>query len=303
MLAPLAEVPFPRIDPEAVNLFGFSVRWYGVAYVVAFALAAWVLHGIARRGRWPVHPSRVLDVLFWGILGVWVGGRVGYMLFYAEDKSFGAWFQFRQGGMSFHGGMTGVIGAYFVYALVNRIRFRDLGDGLALATPLGIAVVRFANFVNAELWGRPWDGPWAMNFPLYRIGEPWDGRWETDLLGHPVLRHPSQLYQMLGEGLLLFLILRWLMLRRGWGGGRIGCVFLMGYGAFRFVAEFFREPDKGIGFDLLGLTRGQEFCLAMVVVGIVAAVLLRRSRPMETIRWDEAAGGTAGPGPDRAARS
>lgn len=281
MPAILAEIPYPIIDPEAFRVFGFGVRWYGIAYILAFALAAWVLHGLSKRGRWPVHPDRVLDVLFWGIVGVWVGGRVGYMLFYAADKSPGQWLNFREGGMSFHGGMSGVILAYFLYALKHKIPFRHLGDGLALATAPGIAVVRLANFVNAELWGRPWDGPWAMRFPVYSIDKPWDGAWDV------VLRHPSQLYQMLGEGIGLFLVLRWAMLKKGWGGGWIGCLFLFGYGAFRFVAEFFREPDKGIGFDLLGLTRGQEFCALMMLLGIVSFGLLRRSKPMRTIDWSQ----------------
>jgi phosphatidylglycerol:prolipoprotein diacylglycerol transferase len=279
LLAPLAEMPFPRIDPVAFEILGFQVRWYGISYLVAFGLAYLVLRDLARRGRWPVPPDRVGDVLFWGILGVFLGGRAGYMLFYASDKSLPAWFHIREGGMAFHGGLLGVVLAYVVYAIVKRVRFRDLGDGLALATPLGIFSVRLANFVNAELWGRPWDGPWAVRFPLYRIQEAWDGRWDT------VTRHPSQLYQALGEGLLTFLILRWLMLGRGWGGGRVAAAFVFLYGAFRFVAEFFREPDRDIGYDALGLTRGQEFCLGMVVIGIVAMVLLRRSRPMPPPPW------------------
>ena len=168
----LAEIPYPRIDPVIIG----PVRWYGVSYIAAFGLAFLVLRDLARRGRWPVHPDRVADVLFWGILGVFLGGRIGYMAFYAENKAIVEWVNFRQGGMSFHGGMTGVVLAYFIYAIVNKIPFRHLGDGLALATPLGIASVRLANFINAELWGRPWDGPWAMRFPVYKIGETWDGR-------------------------------------------------------------------------------------------------------------------------------
>lgn len=297
MSAALASVPYPIVDPEAFRIGDFGVRWYGISYVVAFALAAWVLRGISKRGRWPVHPDHVLDVLFWGILGVWFGGRIGYMLFYAEDKSLGEWVKFRDGGMSFHGGLGGVVLAYVFYAWRRRIRFRDLGDGLALATPLGVAVVRLANFINAELWGREWDGPWAMNFPIYRIGQPWDGTYETRS-GVPVFRHPSQLYEMLGEGVLTFFVLRYLMLRRGWGGGRIGCAFLVCYGVFRFGAEFFREPDKGIGFQWLGLTRGQEFCALMIAIGLVAAFLLRRSVAMATIDWAKAGDGSqAGGGP------
>lgn len=281
----LAEIPYPRIDPVIVG----PVRWYGVSYIVAFGLAYLVLRHLARLGRWPVHPDRVADVLFWGILGVFLGGRIGYMAFYAEDKAFPEWFAFRQGGMSFHGGFSGVALAYFVYAIVNRIRFRDLADGLALASAPGIAVVRLANFVNAELWGRPWDGPWAMRFPVYKINETWNGRWDT------VLRHPSQLYQALLEGLVLFLVLRWLMLKRGLGGGRVISAFLAGYGALRFAAEYFREPDPQLGYELLGMTRGQEFCAAMVLLGLTLLVLLRKSPPMPIPPWVE--GGPAGTPP------
>lgn len=271
----LGEVPYPRIDPVLVG----PVRWYGVSYIVAFGLAYLVLRGLARRGRWPVHPDRVGDVLFWGILGVFLGGRIGYMAFYAEDKSFAEWFHVRSGGMAFHGGLAGVVIAYFVYALMHKIRFRDLLDGLALATAPGVFVVRLANFVNAELVGRPWDGPWAMKFPKYVIGHEETFTWDT------VARHPSQLYQALGEGLINFLVLRWLMLGRGWGGGRIACAFLVLYGGLRFVAEYFREPDPQLGFQWLGMTRGQEFCAAMVVIGLVSSLLLRKSRNMSVIDW------------------
>ncbi len=277
----LAEIPYPRIDPVLVG----PIRWYGLSYIAAFGLAFLVLKDLARRGRWPVPPEKVADVLFWGILGVFLGGRIGYMAFYAEDKSLGEWINFRQGGMSFHGGLIGVVSAYFIYAIVNKIRFRDLGDGLALATPLGIASVRIANFINAELWGRPWDGPWAMRFPVYKIGEAWNGKWDT------VLRHPSQLYQAALEGLALFFVLRYLMLKRNWGGGYVGCAFLVGYGAFRFIAEFFREPDPQLGYELLGMTRGQEFCAFMIYLGIKSAVILRfrKSQPMPIAPWAEGA--------------
>ncbi|MCC7137079.1 MAG: prolipoprotein diacylglyceryl transferase [Planctomycetes bacterium] len=273
MIPVVAEMKFPLVDPVAFRVFGFEVRWYGVSYVVAFFLAYLVLRGLARRGRWPVAPERVVDVLFWGILGVMLGGRIGWMLFYASDRSFPAWFNIREGGMSFHGGLLGVVLAYWVYALREKVRFRDLGDGLALAVGPGIAVVRIANFLNAELVGRRWDGPWAVRFPRYEIGKVWDGTFDADL------RHPSQLYQSLGEGLLTFLILRWLMLGRGWGGGRVSAAFLVCYGGFRFATEFFREPDAGIGYQWLHFTRGQWLCLAMVAVGVLVAFLLRRARP------------------------
>ena len=274
---PLAEIPYPRIDPVLVKIGDFSLRWYGISYVLAFGLAFLVLRMLARRGRWPVPPDRVGDVLFWGILGVFLGGRLGYMLFYADNKSLSQWWKVWEGGMAFHGGLLGVILAYFVYGLAKGIPFRWIGDGLALATPLGIFCVRMANFVNAELVGRPWDGPWAMRFPKYKLGEEWNGAMDT------VLRHPSQLYQGLTEGLLLFFVLRWLMLKRRWGGGTIGSMFLILYGAFRFATEYFREPDEQLGYQFLGMTRGQEFCLAMVVLGagfLAWMVSSRRPMPM-----------------------
>ncbi len=268
-MALLAEIPYPQIDPVIVRITEkFALRWYGVSYILAFLLAWLVLRGLAKRGKWPVAADRVGDVLFWGILGVFLGGRIGWMLFYAQDRSLARWVTVWEGGMSFHGGLLGVIVAYFLYAVTQKIRFRDFADGLALATGPGIVCVRLANFVNAELYGRPWDGPWAMKFPEYdlKTGEIRD--WTEP-------RHPSQLYQALLEGLLLFLVLRWLMLKKGVGGGRIACAFLVGYGILRFVAEFFREPDKDVGFWSFGLTEGQWLCLGMFVVGVVAFLLLR----------------------------
>ena len=273
----LAEISYPRVDPVVF----WIVRWYGVSYIVAFGLAFLVLRSLARRGRWPIHPDRVGDVLFYGILGVFLGGRIGYMLFYAEDKSLEAWWKVREGGMAFHGGLAGVLLAYFAYALVKRIRFRDVVDGLALAACPGIFCVRIANFINAELVGRATDVPWAMKFPKYVIGHEETFTWDT------VARHPSQLYQAVTEGLVTFVVLRWLMLAKGVGGGRIAAGFVMLYGALRFGTEYFREPDPQLGLRWLGLTRGQEFCAAMFLVGLVAWVALAavRSRPMTPIDW------------------
>jgi phosphatidylglycerol:prolipoprotein diacylglycerol transferase len=267
----LAEIPYPRIDPVLFRIGeGFAVRWYGVSYIVAFALAWLVLRGLAKRGRWPVPPDRVGDVLFWGILGVFVGGRMGHVLVYSEDRSPEHWYKVWEGGMSFHGGLVGVAVAYWIYAVATKVRFRDLADGLALATPLGIVCVRIANFVNGELYGRPWDGPWAMRFPRYDLKTAQLVEWTEP-------RHPSQIYQGLTEGLLLFLVLRWLMLSRGWGGGRVAAAFVLGYGVLRFGTEFFREPDANLGYVFLGLTAGQLLCLGMVVAGTLALVLLPRT--------------------------
>jgi phosphatidylglycerol:prolipoprotein diacylglycerol transferase len=270
----LAEIPFPNVDPVAFHVptpwGSFPVRWYGLSYVLAFLLAFLVLRMLARRGRWPVPPARVGDVLFWGILGVFLGGRIGYMLFYAEDKSWSQWARVWEGGMAFHGGILGVVGAYFVWAIVQKIPFRWIGDGLALATPLGIFCVRVANFINGELPGRKTDVPWSFRFPNYDLTTGALKDW-TDP------RHPSQLYEGLTEGLLTFFILRWLMLVKRWGGGTIGAMFLILYGGFRFVCEFWREPDKQIGYELLGMTRGQEFCVGMVALGVFFLVWMRRT--------------------------
>jgi phosphatidylglycerol:prolipoprotein diacylglycerol transferase len=173
--------------------------------------------------------------------------------------------------MSFHGGLVGVVVAYWIYSVVTKIRFRDLGDGLALATPLGIFCVRVANFINAELVGRPWDGPWAMRFPKYDLQT-------MEETGRTVPSHPSQLYEAFTEGIVLFFVLRWLMVRRGWGGGRVACAFLIGYGALRFATEFFREPDEHLGYVLGWLTVGQLLCVGMVLAGSVALALLSRTQ-------------------------
>ena len=266
----LAEIPFPDVDPIAFRVFGFPVRWYGLSYVLAFVLAYVVLRMLAKRGRWPVGPERVGDVLFWGILGVFLGGRIGYMLFYAENRSPGEWYKVWEGGMAFHGGILGVVGAYFIWSIVQKIPFRWVGDGLALATPLGILCVRIANFLNGELYGRETDVPWAFRFPEYDLPS-------GHRIGTTTLRHPSQLYEGLTEGLLLFLVLRWLMLKKRWGGGTVGSMFLILYGSFRFSTEFFRQPDKQIGYEFLHMTRGQEFCLGMIALGAVFLVWMRRT--------------------------
>jgi phosphatidylglycerol---prolipoprotein diacylglyceryl transferase len=264
----LAEIPYPRIDPVIVG----PLRWYGISYVLAFVAARVVLGELAKRGRWIVPVERVWDVLLWGILGVFLGGRIGYLIFYNPPATFWDVFKVWEGGMSFHGGLIGVVTAYWIYAVATGTRFRDIADGLALATPPGIFFVRMANFVNAELYGKPWDGPWAMRFPKYKIGEPWDGTWDT------VTRHPSPLYEAIGEGPVLFAILWWLMVKRGWDDGRVACAFLVGYGAIRFVLEQFREPDPGISL-LFGLSRGQVLSLGMVVAGLAFYALLGRRGP------------------------
>ncbi|MHC5012220.1 MAG: prolipoprotein diacylglyceryl transferase, partial [Planctomycetota bacterium] len=204
----LAEIPYPRLHPEIFSVGPVTVRWYGLSYVVAFILAFLVLRNLAKRGRWPVESERVADVLFWGILGVFVGGRLGWILFYGLSTPGYDWTRFWrvwEGGMSFHGGLLGVIIAYWIYLWRTRKPVGAFFDGLTLATPLGIFCVRMGNFINGELFGRPWDGAWAMRFPKYGNFEGGASEWEakqgtlsqSQLWTEP--RHPSQLYEALGE--------------------------------------------------------------------------------------------------------
>jgi phosphatidylglycerol:prolipoprotein diacylglycerol transferase len=279
----LAEIPFLRIDPILVEIGSLKVRWYGVSYVLAFAAAFLVLRSLAKKRRWPVAPEQVADVLFWGILGVFIGGRLGWAVFYASSQPDWDWsriYRVWEGGMSFHGGLLGVIVAYLIYARQMGVRKGELFDGLALATTPGLVLVRLANYVNAELYGRVTTGPLGVRFPDYpKVGG--SEHWVEGGPMLPDLRHASQLYEALGEGLLLYLVLSWLMLKKGVGGGRISALFLMIYGGVRFLIEFTREPDPGLGFPFLGLfTRGQQLCLGMVVAGIVVWLMCGR-KPAE----------------------
>ncbi len=286
----VADIPFPLIDPILLDFGAVKVRWYGVCYIIAFVLAGLVLRGLAKRRRWPVDPQKVVDVLFWGILGVFVGGRIGYFLFYGLSLGYEWWqiVEVWKGGMSFHGGLLGVIVAYWIYCKKTGAARGEFFDGLSLAAAPGIAAVRAGNFINAELVGREWDGAWSMRFPRYHdrpFGsiEAWQ---EASAKGAPhdvlydVPRHPSQLYEMFAEGILLYFILRFLMLRLGWGGGRISAAFLVLYGSMRFLVENFRKPDEGIGFQLgTWLTRGQLLCVVMIAVGIIVWLMSKPYTP------------------------
>jgi phosphatidylglycerol:prolipoprotein diacylglycerol transferase len=259
----------PQFDPVALSLGPVQIHWYGLTYVVAFALFWWLARQrIAkpwfRQQGWTVRD--VEDLLFFGILGVIIGGRLGYALFYKPGYYLSnplevlmVW----KGGMSFHGGLLGVLIALAVFARLRGRSFLGVTDVVAPCVPTGIASVRLGNFINGELWGRPADPglPWAMVFPQARDG---------------LARHPSQLYQAALEGLLLFLVL-WAYGAKPRELGRVSGLFLVGYGALRFVAEFFRQPDSFLGTLALGLSMGQWLCVPMVVAGVW---LLSRPVPM-----------------------
>jgi phosphatidylglycerol:prolipoprotein diacylglycerol transferase len=260
-------LPFPAIDPVAVAIGPIQIRWYALAYVVGIVLGWRYGLWLSRRRPDLVAKEALDDFVTWAVLGVIFGGRLGYVLFYkplhyVENplEILMVW----QGGMSFHGGAAGVLIAIFAYSWRSRISGLALGDVVAAATPIGLGLGRIANFVNGELFGRPADVPWAVVFPG----------------GGPRPRHPSQLYEAVLEGAVLFLIL-WLVARNDrWRSrpGFVGGVFLAGYALARIVGELFREPDAHLGFLAFGTTMGQWLSLPMLAVGIV---LMLRAKPAE----------------------
>ncbi len=280
-----SEFYFHSIDPVAFEIAGFAIYWYSLMYLVAFG-AFWLLGRIrARREDAPMEPQQVGDFLFWGVIGVIVGGRVGYVLFYGFDQFMADplfLFMIRDGGMSFHGGLIGVLVVLWAYGRYLGCGFIRLGDFAAPLVPIGLAAGRIGNFIGGELWGRTTDVPWAMIFPqsIRSAGQSSHTLYEQYLTGalDEFARHPSQLYQAALEGLALFVVL-WLYSARPRPTGAVGGAFLAGYGLFRFIAEFFREPDAHIGFVALDwMTMGQILSLPMFLAGVALMVWAYRSR-------------------------
>ncbi|QXT62837.1 prolipoprotein diacylglyceryl transferase [Tessaracoccus palaemonis] len=258
---------FPDFDPVAINIFGLKIHWYAIMYILAFAMAYGLMRvrlkkepyrSITRPKAWG--PTDIEDLLLAAIVGVLVGGRLGYCFFYQPEKYLAApleIFKLWDGGMSFHGGAIGVALGIAWYAWRNHRPFLQVADFLVPAAPIGLAAGRFGNFINGELWGReaPEWLPWAMIFPT----------------GGDVPRHPSQLYQMLLEGVLLFILL-WIYARKPRYRGQVAGFFLAGYGIFRFIAEYWREPDEYLGLLGLGFSMGQWLSIPMIVIGIALFV-------------------------------
>lgn len=242
----------PQFDPVALKLGPLEIHWYGLAYLAGFALA-WYLAKL-RLSRLGITKDQLSDLLFYSALGVVLGGRLGYALFYQFDQLLvdPLWlFKLWEGGMSFHGGFLGVIICVAFFTRKHQLQWLAVTDFIAPLIPLGLALGRLANFVNAELWGRVSQVPWAMVFPD----------------AGPLARHPSQLYQFALEGVLLFALLWWFS-RQPRPLGSVSGLFLLGYGSLRFLVEFTREPDAHLGLLTFGLSMGQLLCLPMLVAGI-----------------------------------
>lgn len=281
-------LPFPNVSPElfSISVFGmdFALRWYALAYIAGI-LIGWriAVAAVKRAALWPadtppMRPEQVEELLTWVILGIILGGRLGFVLFYQPAYYFANPMQIPfiwQGGMAFHGGLIGVILAGWLYCVRASIPLRSAADMMALATPPGLFLGRIANFINAELWGRPTDLPWGVQFPgaaAQACGQ---------AMGEICARHPSQIYEAVLEGGLLGGVLLWLAFRRGAlkVPGRIVGLFIGGYGAARFFVEFFRQPDPqfvsegnplGLAWHVggYGLTMGQLLSLPMIAIGL-----------------------------------
>ena len=263
---PLLAIPFPPLDPVLISLGPFAIRWYALAYILGIVLGWRLVRRIVQRPGWRVKPEAVDDLVFYVTLGVILGGRLGYVLFYQPDhyldrplELLAVW----RGGMSFHGGLIGVLVATFLFARRRELAFFELTDALAVVTPIGLFLGRLANFVNAELWGRMTDVPWGVIFPA----------------AGAVPRHPSQLYEAGLEGLVLFAVMLWAA--RGphppEDCGKLSGIFLVGYALARICGELFREPDVQIGYLAGGVTMGQLLSLPMLLFGLLLILRARRA--------------------------
>lgn len=292
-----ALIQFPDLSPEIFSIslgsFEFALRWYALAYIAGIVIA-WRLAvaALRRPALWPasqppMRPEQVEDLLTWIILGVILGGRLGFVLFYQPAyylanpaEILKIW----QGGMAFHGGLIGVVLATLIFAARHNIPKLQISDLVAHTVPPGLLLGRMANFINAELWGRPTDLPWGVAFP---------GQAAQDCgqaLGELCARHPSQLYEAILEGLILGAVLLYLAWRRGafHTPGRLLGLFLAGYGLARFIVEFFRQPDAqfvtpgnplGLAWhiDGIGLTQGQALSLPMIAIGLYFLIRARHA--------------------------
>ncbi|MCI2394132.1 prolipoprotein diacylglyceryl transferase [Aliiroseovarius sediminis] len=297
-------IPFPAISPEIFSVeignFTLALRWYALGYLVGIAVGWWIIaRAIANASLWrgdaPITRPQLEDLATWAILGIVLGGRLGYVLFYDPVHFIQNPLDIPKiwtGGMSFHGGFLGIVVVTWLFARKHGIAVAKLADLMAIAAPVGIGLVRVANFINAELWGRPTTAPWGVIFPgeAARTCPGWDAA-----LG-ACARHPSQLYEAVLEGLVLAAVLLILAFRRGWlkRPGMLTGLFFLGYGLARFTVEFFRQADDQfitpenplghvIGLGDWGLTMGQTLTLPMIIVGVLTLIWAARRTPKATM--------------------
>lgn len=253
---------FPQIDPVIIHLGPLALRWYGLMYLLGFIAGYALIRHLSRLRDLPLNADLAADLIFYCAIGVVLGGRLGYVFFYNP-----AWYlqhplealELWKGGMSFHGGLLGVVVATLIFCRRQNLPVLAVGDVLVTAATVGLGLGRIGNFINAELWGRPTDLPWGMVFPG----------------AGPEPRHPSQLYQAFLEGFVLLLLLYWLHRRKA-TTGVVFFTFFLAYGAFRFLVEFFRQPDAHLGYLWGGATMGQILCLPMILFGIGGLLWLRQ---------------------------
>lgn len=268
---------FPEFDPVLVHLGPLAIRWYALAYIVALVLGWRLMRRLAVRAPAVATPLQVDDFLTWATLGVVLGGRFGYVLFYQPSTYLAHPFSMLElwhGGMSFHGGMLGVTVAVILYTYRQRISLLGFADRLSMVVPIGLGLGRVANFINGELWGRPAPAglPWAMIYP--RVDN--------------IPRHPSEIYEALMEGVLLFCIL-WVLGSRRSIRERAGLLtgsFLLGYAVLRAIGECFRQPDSFLSYLAFGTTMGQLLCIPMAIAGIGLILYARRQPVLQPIALD-----------------
>jgi phosphatidylglycerol:prolipoprotein diacylglycerol transferase len=279
---------FVDFDPIAFSLGPVSVHWYGIMYAIAFATFWFLGERRRKQGRLPVGPTAFSDLAFYGMLGVIVGGRLGYVLFYGKTDLINdplSLFRVWEGGMSFHGGLIGVLIAAWIWSRRQQLHYFDVMDFVAPLVPIGLGFGRLGNFLGGELWGRHTDVSWAMIFPnafdhAGRSLEQLKALAATGQL-NAELRHPSQLYQMMLEGVVMFAVL-YLISAKPRRRYLISGLFALLYGVFRFCVEFVREPDAQLGYLAWGwLTMGQLLSLPLVALGLFLVVLSRRAPILE----------------------
>jgi phosphatidylglycerol:prolipoprotein diacylglycerol transferase len=261
-------LPYPKIDPNIIEIGPLKLRWYGLMYVLGFLSAYFLIGKQATARRIGLQGRRLQDLIFYLAIGLIIGARFGYILFY-QISEFSHYIQHPleiiaiwHGGMSFHGGLIGALLAGAIFCRKYQMPFWAAADAVIITAPVGLGFGRMGNFINAELFGRPSSVPWAMVFPG----------------GGPLPRHPSQLYEVALEGVLLFVIL-WRLKDRGFRPGSMVCLFLSGYGVFRFFVEFFREPDPQIGLFWDMFSMGQFLCMAMILTAVILWTVLKRTAP------------------------